>query len=326
MTLHVHFDRDWGEEWTHLLRSRLSPEVEVTFGPDLPARAVFEILVSGNPDRELLASSPALRAVVVPWAGVSKKTIELLADFPQVALHNIHHNAAPTAEMALAHLLAAAKQLLPCDRALRRGDWRPRTEAPPAFFLGGKTALLLGYGAVARRLAPVLGALGMEVLAIRRSSAPTRFDGGVEVHPPDALGSLLPRAHVVFVCLPATEETDGFLGAKELDLLPSGAILVNVGRGRIVAEKPLYDALASGRLFAAGLDVWYNYPTSPEEASSTSPGSFPFGDLDNVVMSPHRAGHVAEDPALRTEHLARLLNAAARGEAIPGRVDLEAGY
>jgi phosphoglycerate dehydrogenase-like enzyme len=116
------------------------------------------------------------------------------------------------------------------------------------------------------------------------------------------------------------------VGEAELALLPPGAVLVNVGRGAIVREEALYHALREGRLAAAGLDVWYRYPTSEAEAVDAAPSAFPFHELDNVVMSPHRAGHVAEDDDLRMKALAELLNAAARGEPMPNRVDLEAGY
>ncbi|MFN2168962.1 MAG: hydroxyacid dehydrogenase, partial [Anaerolineae bacterium] len=77
---------------------------------------------------------------------------------------------------------------------------------------------------------------------------------------------------------------------------------------------------------AAGLDVWYRYPEDKAARSNTPPAAYPFHELDNVVMSPHRAGHTAEAETLHLEHLARLLNAAARGEPLPNPVDLEAGY
>ena len=104
------------------------------------------------------------------------------------------------------------------------------------------------------------------------------------------------------------------------------AALDNVGRGPVVDEAALYRALRDGRLDAAGLDVWYNYPADKASRSTTQPSDYPFHDLDNVVMSPHRGGYSTERIERRMAHLARLLNLAARGEPMPNRVDVWEGY
>jgi phosphoglycerate dehydrogenase-like enzyme len=302
------------------LRANLHPDVHLTLGPDLPSPADYQILVAGRPQREHLAASPNLEILVIPWAGLPPETRELLLDFPHVAVHNLHHNAASAAEMAVALMLAAAKFIVPIDRVFRTHDWTPRYQPNPSISLEGKTVLILGYGAIGQRVARACQGLGMEVVAIRRS------DTTGEIHPPDALHDLLPRVDVLIVCLPHTPETTGIIGAEELALLPADAVLVNVGRGPIVDEAALYHALREGTLYAAGLDVWYNYPGDESARSYTPPSTYPFYELDNVVMSPHRAGGSKETEMQRMGCLAALLNAAARGEEMPNRVDLQAGY
>ena len=95
----------------------------------------------------------------------------------------------------------------------------------------------------------------------------------------------------------------------------------------IVDEAALYEALRSGALHSAGIDVWYRYPGRDGDPKNTPPAEHPFHELDNVVMSPHRGGWLHEAEALRMRDLAELLNALAREEdPAPGRVDLEAGY
>jgi phosphoglycerate dehydrogenase-like enzyme len=306
------------------LQDSLRPGIRLTLGPDLPVPAEYHILVDGRPAREHLLASPNLRALIVPWAGLPEATRDLMQEFPHVPVHNLHHNARPVAEMAITLMLAAAKTIVPADRALRAQDWRPRYRHAPSLLLAGKTALILGYGAVGRIVADLCRALGMTVIATRRGGGPP--EGPDEVRPAAEMGDLLPRADVLFICLPLTPQTEGLIGAAELALLPPGAVLVNVGRGRIVNEAALYRALRDGRLLAAGLDTWYNYPADPEARASTPPSTFPFHELDNVVMSPHRAGHSDQTENLRMIHLARLLNAAAAGEPMPNRVDLAAGY
>ncbi len=313
------------------LRDLLDPGVRLTFGPELPEDPDYEVLVTGIPTREEIEASSAVRTVIIPWAGLSRKTRDVLLEFPDVAVHNLHHNAGAAAELAVALLLAAAKFVVPMDRSLRSGDWTPRYGPSPTVLLERKTVLVLGYGAIGRHVARVCRGLGMNVVGVRRSREPGGGSAGGsadELHGPDELAALLPRADALLISLPLTPETDGLIGEKELGLLPSGAVLVNVARGPIVDEKALYEALSSGRLHAAGLDVWYRYPKNEAERPSTPPSSFPFGELENVVMSPHRGGAARESEveALRMRALAELLNAAVRGEEVPNRVDVERGY
>jgi phosphoglycerate dehydrogenase-like enzyme len=307
------------------LRAKLDPVVRLTAGAEPPEGVDYEILVAGRPDREHLTRSSDLRALIIPWAGVPQETRELMFDFPEIEVHNLHHNAVAAAEMAIALLLAAAKRIVPADRALRQHDWTPRYATNSVVLLEGKTALILGQGAIGQRVTNRCRGLGMRVVGVRRHASDDRE---IEIHPPEALPGLLPRADALVICLPLTAETEGLIGKKELALLPSRAVLVNVGRGPIVKEEALYHALRDGTLYAAGLDVWYQYPEEESDRSETPPSALSFEKLDNVVMSPHRAGAggTTEIESRRISQLADLLNGAARREKMPNRVDLEAGY
>jgi phosphoglycerate dehydrogenase-like enzyme len=297
----------------------------LTVGRELPEPADYEILVAGRPRRRHILASSSLRVLIIPFAGLPQETRTLMLDFPDVAVPNLHHNAAPAAEMAITLMLAAAKFILPNDRALRQHDWRPRYRPNPTVVLEGKTTLILGYGAIGRRVAETCRGLGMQVIATRRH-VPERPPE--HVYPPEALPTLLPQANILIIALPLTAETEGLIGEEELRLLPPESVLVNVGRGPVVNEKALYDALCDSTLHAAGLDVWYNYPGDEASRANTPPAAYPFHRLDNVVMSPHRAGSGgAEEVELRRmADLARLLNAAAKGEEMPNRVEIGAGY
>jgi phosphoglycerate dehydrogenase-like enzyme len=325
MPLAVHVLHEPSEASLANLRSRLQPGVVLTVGLELPKSPDYQILVAGRPRREHITASRALRALIVPFAGLPQETRALMLDFPQIRVHNLHHNAVAAAEMAITLMLAAAKFIVPIDRALRRNDWRPRYCPNPAVVLQGKTALILGYGAIGQSVARACRGLGMDVLATRRRVGDQDPDG---VYGPEALHRLLPRADVLIIALPLTEETKGLIGEAELALLGPKALLVNIGRGPIVDEEPLYRALRDGSIHAAGLDVWYNYPRGETPRENTPPSAYPFHRLDNVVMSPHRAGTggAEEIELLRMVHLAELLNAAAAGEEMPNRVDIRIGY
>ncbi len=226
----------------------------------------------------------------------------------------------------VALMMAAAKLIVPFDQALRRGDWSARYVETPTEILAGKTAVILGYGMIGRRIAPVCQALGMHVIGVRRRQPEGAEARGVEVRSIDALHELLPRADVLHCVLPGTPHTAGLIGARELALLPAHAIVVNVGRGEVIDEEALFDALRDRRIRAAGIDVWYNYPHTAEERTATPPSRFPFHTLDNLVLSPHRAGWLSAAEDNRLTMLAELLNAAAAGQPMPSKVDKVLGY
>jgi len=322
MTLNVHLLEDFTDATLIALPAQLDPRIHVTTGSIVSPDT--HILIGGRPTREQLIACPDLHALIVPWAGVPENTRELLHDFPQITLHNLHHNAAATAETALALLLSAARFIVPIDQRLRANDWSPRYAPSRSIGLHDKTALIIGYGQIGQRVGRVCRALEMMVLATRRNRV--EQDDVAEVHAMADLPQLLPRSHALIITAPLTPETQGLIGEQELALLPRGGILINVGRGAIVDEAALYQALKGGHLAAAGLDVWYNYPRDEAAQINTPPSQFPFHELDNVVLSPHRGGDEAGIDTSRMQHLAELLNAAARGEDMANRVNLATGY
>ncbi len=308
--------------------------MQLSTGPRVGREA--DILVSGRPQSGDL--EPAPRMLLIPYAGLPEKTRSLLLERPGIRVHNIHHNAASAAEMAIALLLAASKMLVPADRALREGNWSPRFRPELYCVLEGRRALVIGYGAIGVRIARTCAALGMRVSAVRRDPGKPALQGAEEIHPVPALHELLPAADALLIAAPLTPETRGLVGPAELGALPPDAVLVNVARGEVVDEEALYTCLAEKRIRAAGLDVWYRYPVRehahwPGKADGGGfdpifPSAFPFHELDNVVMSPHRGGSlgVADTERWRMEAIAAAANAAARGEPVPHPVDPVAGY
>lgn len=324
--MRVHFNKISFADYTDLFQDLLNPEIDVSVGEDIPDEAAFEVLVHPVPTRDWIAASPKLRAVVVPWAGIPAQMRDVMRDFPDISVHNLHHNNYNTAELGFALLLAAAKRVIPMDQALRRNDWTPRYTGQQALLLRGKHALILGFGQIGQALAAYCLGLGMKVSATRKH--PDAYDGplNIDLYPADLFRDVLTSAQVLLIALPLTEETRGMIGEKELALMPPGSILVNIGRGPIVQQQALYDALVSGHLRAAASDVWYHYPESESERTNTAPADLPFGELENFVLSPHRGGLVESVEYQRAQALAALLNAAHEGKPIPNQVDLLAGY
>lgn len=308
------------------LRSRLSDAIELIYSKEIPEPADYNILVAAFPNKALLEASPNLKALIIPFAGPPQATRERLRDYPHISVHNTPYNHVATAETALALMMASAKFTAKGDRNLRQGDWTLRYGETPQLVLHGRTALILGYGRIGRHMAPVCKALGMKVIGIKRTLKPEdQKDSHAAVYEIDDLASLLPKADVLLIALPETPETVGLIDEKELALLPNGAVLVNVGRGSVVDETALYRALKHGKLAAAGLDVWYTYPTE-DQRTHTLPSRYPFHKLENVVMSPHKAGWLGKEDESRMAFIAQMLNAYAAEETLPNRVDIDLGY
>ena len=327
MTLKVHYSIDPEVKALEVLQAKLIAGIRLSVGLEIPPQPDFQVLINGTPKQGHLTSSPHLNSLIIPYAGVPESTRIILTDFPHLKVYNLHHNAAPTAEMAIALLMAAAKFLVPIDRDFREHNWAPRYETNPSLLLEGKTALILGFGHIGQRVGLICQAMGMDVIGVRRTQNASLMPGlQTKVHSIDQLDQLLPRAKFLIITLPITADTEGLIGAEQLSLMVPGGILVNVGRGRIVNQTALYHALTDGTLSAAGLDVWYNYPDSTEGRSSTPPADHPFHELDNIVMSPHRGGGSRDTELLRMHHLAELLNALHNGSPSPNQVDISAGY
>lgn len=323
MSILVHLLDEINENDFRYFCEQLSPGVQVSIGKD--RATACEVLIAGRPNRELLSHNPNLKHLIIPFSGLPPVTREMVSDFPEISVHNIHFNAAPVAEMVITLMLAACKFVIPIDRSLRAHDWSPRYAPSSSLLLDRKRVLVLGYGAVGQRVARACMGLGMEVVATRRHASEVYEDGVATVYPATSLHELLSQVQVVLVCLPFTDETDGIIGEAELNLLPKEAVLVNVGRAQIVDEAALFTALKTQRLSGAGLDVWYHYPRA-EAIKHTAPSKFPFETLENVVMSPHRAGHTSETERLRMGHLAELINTLVVSGQMPNRMDLTRGY
>jgi phosphoglycerate dehydrogenase-like enzyme len=323
MPLNVHLLDAFEPHHLDALRGQLSSDVRLTTGTTVDAEA--EVLVSNSPSAEALAASSRLRAVVVPFTGIAPSVRALMLAHRGITLHNSHWPTIPTAEGALTLLMAAAKFVLPADRAFRQHNWEMRYQPSPAILLAGKTVLVLGFGAIGQLVGRMCHVFGMHVIGVRRNAGGS-VDYPAEIHPVSELRAMLPRASLLIVTLPLTETTKGLVGAEELRLLAKPAFLVNVGRGPVIDEAALYHALYDGTLTAAGLDVWYTYPKDASEYAHTPPSQYPFHELDNVVMSQHRIDLVREHDARLVAELAETLNLAARGEPLRYRVDVQAGY
>ncbi|MBA2619305.1 MAG: hydroxyacid dehydrogenase [Rubrobacter sp.] len=260
------------------LRVVVSPEKdEARFVSDLrDAEALLHILEPVS--ERILASAPRLR--LIQKIGVGVNTIDLEAAKSRgVTVANMPGtNTQAVAESTLMLMLAALRSLAGFDRACRSGNgWPEEVSRERRNDLGelcGRTVGLVGAGAVASRLVGPLQALGARVIYAGRRE---HEDLGIERHD---LDDLLESSDVVSLHVALTPETEGLIDREAIKRMKPGAILVNTARGRLVEEAALLEALQSGHLRAAGLDVLAKEPPAPDNRLLS---------LDNVVLTPHVA-------------------------------------
>ena len=222
----------------------------------------------------MIAAAPRLR--LIQKIGVGVNTIDLEAAKARgIPVCNLPGtNSRAVAELALSLMLAVIRRIPAFDAGMRAGVWSDPALQDGIGELGGRTVGLIGYGSIPRLLAPVLVAMGCRVLYTARRPV---ADAVGEYRPLDAL---LAESDVVSLHVPQTPETERFIDAAALGRMKTGAILINTARGGLVDQAALADALRSGHLGGAGLDVFAAEP--PDFAD-------PLFTLPNVVATPHIA-------------------------------------
>jgi phosphoglycerate dehydrogenase-like enzyme len=223
---------------------------------------------------EMIAAAPKLR--LIQKIGVGVNTIDLeVAQVRGIPVCNLPGtNSRAVAELTLALMLAVLRRVPRFDASLRAGIWTDLALQDGLGELGGRVVGLVGYGSVPRLLAPVLVAMGCEVLYTARNQVP---DAVARFTP---LDSLLEQSDVVSLHLPLTVETERIVDRAALRRMKKGCVLINTARGGLVDQEALIDALRSDHLGGAGLDVFIDEPVARNEALLA---------LDNVVVTPHVA-------------------------------------
>jgi glyoxylate/hydroxypyruvate reductase len=272
-------DAEGEARWRALL-----DRAEVLFG--VPGDSVDDLaeVVNGLPRLRWVHATSAGAGEQVRRAGLPAEALERVAVTTSSGVH-----AVPLAEFAIFGLLAMAKELPRLIEDQRARAW-PEVRQPFRE-LSGQTLFLLGLGEIGREVARLGKALGMRTVGFRRTQGPPP-QWVDEVHGPHRLAELAGRADAMVVSLPLTDQTAGLIDRATIQGLPPDCIFVNVGRGGVVDEPALVDALRDRRIAGAILDV---FATEPLPADST------LWTLPNVLVTPHAAALSARENERITE-------------------------
>ena len=277
-----------------------------------------EVFVGGRFTAPMAAAAEKLRLVHVAGAGTDRVAFEALGT--DVVVANTFHHERSIAEFVMAAAVMLRRGFLPQDRALRTGVWASSVYddtivQPPA--LHGARIGFVGFGHIGQQTWKLLSALGCQGAAVTGSGRVRDGAGLSWAGDASRLDDLAGESDVLVVSAPLTRETTGMIGRHQLSALGPDGVLVNVGRGPLVDENALYDALLTGRLGAAAIDVWYRYPDAPNgSAAVCTPSALPFAELPNVLMTPHASGVTADTFEGRTDDIAANIGRLFRNEPL----------
>lgn len=332
MTLTYLCTLDLPESWFAELSRRL-PDVRVLRGHGDVADDVLaqvDFLHTGDWFPRA-GQMPKLRCVQLDTSGVDHVRPTAIWDSP-VAIATLGGIApVPMAEYALMAILELAHQMPRVVEIRQARRWPTNAERLGPFTprqLPGSTVGIVGYGRIGREISRLAEAFGMTSLGLKRTPAAARadtFDTGrrgsstdpTEILGVDRLPELLARSDILVVVVPLTEATRGMIGARELDLLPPGALVVNIARGGIVDEAALLERLRDGRLAGVALDVFDEEPLPPESPWWSEPGA---------LMTPHLAGLAPQYHAQTLDLVVDNLTRVGEGRPVLNEVDRVSGY
>jgi len=265
-------------------------------------------------DAEMIAKAPKLKLIHKCGVGVDKINLNAARAKGIKVFLTGGINAIPVSEMALLLMMAVMRHLFHANLCLRGGKWIQSELKGINQHLTGKTVGIVGMGNIGKNLAKLLKGFECRVLYfdVLRPSPETEQALGITYSP---LEKLFRSSEIISLHAPLTPETTHMINAKTLGMMEKGTILVNTARGGLIDEKALIDALRSGAIAGAGLDVFETEPLATDS---------PLLIMDNVILSPHIAGSTLNNMSSRAIRIAKNLDAFINGGEI-AKTDIVVG-
>lgn len=282
-----------------------------------------DVLLGPYVTKRIVEMAENLKLIQVPWTGMDTFDFSSVHGVA-VPICNTHSNADSVAEIGVAMILDLLKKVSYHDRKMRAGNWN-RDQKPlnlKSKMLNKQTICVLGFGNIGSRIGKLIAAFGAKVIAVDGHAKAGEIAEEVFGH--GQIKEAVGKADVIICTLPLTDSTRGMINGDVFVAMKDGAIFVNMSRAAVVDEEAAWNALQSGKLGGFGSDVWWNAPKRGESQSYPS-AKHEFWTLDNVLMSPHRAGFI-EDSLPHLDGAIENIIALSRGQMLTGVVDTSKGF
>lgn len=303
------------ERHSHIQSLKPEANIVVTEQAEEIEKVLDDIeIAAGHFPIQMIPRAPRLRWVQQWGAGT-----DWLLHHPEIAkvdfiltnASGVH--AIPISEHILAMMLAFARHLPEAIRAQEKREW---SRGMGSFELANKTMLLIGVGAIGRRTAQIARAMGMHVIGMRRN--PEKSLPEIDkMFSPDQLLDLLPRADFIVLTVPLTRETRAMLSREAFEHMKPTAYVINIGRGGTIDEPAMIEALRSGKIAGAGLDVFATEPLPPDS---------PLWEMENVIITAHYSGETPHYDERAIKIFMENLEHYVRGQPMKNVVDKQRGY
>ena len=311
-----------------LIAEELSPATVDALGPDFDVRtvdgtdraALLEALQAAHAvlvrsatqvDAEAIAAAPQLKVIARAGVGLDNVDIKAATAAGVMVVNAPTSNIISAAELTVGHILSLARHIPAAHNALAQGQWKRSAYTGTELF--EKTVGIIGLGRIGALITARLQAFGVDVIAYDPYITAARAQQlGVQ---PVSLDELLERSDFITIHMPKTPETTGMIGTEQIAKMKPTAYLVNVARGGLIDETALFEALSSGRIAGAGLDVFVNEP----------PQDSPLLGLPNIVVTPHLGASTDEAQEKAGISVAKSVRLALAGELVPDAVNVAGG-
>ncbi len=290
--MNILFLNQLSERWKEKLRllKEEFPQVKFTEALNpierLAALKIADAVVCGRISAEEILQAAQLKVIFVPFTGLNSFPLDVRKS-KNLIISNTHANAKYVAERAVTLALSLLGRAAEFHNDLKEGKWH-RTHDDEDLWdtIQDKSVGIAGLGHIGLYIAKFVKAFGCRVYGFNKAGV--NPDKNIVDEAGSNLSYIIEKSDLVFVCLPLNPETKNIINAEILVEM-KGKYIINVGRGETISEEGLYNALKDGILKGAALDVWYNYPGKKTEP--VHPANFPFWELPNVLLSPHKSSH-----------------------------------